>query len=233
MSGNGFASIVSASFLLGVLFTTIVWDSSLLFGKQILTEGTVSAVEHYYLTWWNAEMTVKVILHVVVSILFMSLVGKFARKSETAYYFSGASLLLMILVASVYIVITIPSIRLIAQDPLDKSILASSIPDTFTRLQAYFAKSNTGPLGDRARNAAAALRNAEPMAWDKRVEHNSVLCAGNTIIAALLVGVVVLQISEWYVEEQLAKENAELAAQGLAPVVAVEAVAVTEEKKTQ
>lgn len=93
----------------------------MLFPTAKVTEATIEAVENYYLTWWNGPLTVKVFLHVVVStdglasetgerrllkgcaltglrsstqvfILFMSLVCKFARKSETAYYFSGASL---------------------------------------------------------------------------------------------------------------------------------------------
>lgn len=72
-----------------------------------------------------------------VIILFLSVIAKFARKSETSYYFSGASLgasapslllrrrateanrlfrtVLLVLNASLYIVITIPSIRNIAK----------------------------------------------------------------------------------------------------------------------
>lgn len=77
---------------------------------------------------------------VQVAILFLSVIAKFARKSETSYYFSGASLgapdlpsslagstaiadltagcastVLLVLNASLYIVITIPSIRNIAK----------------------------------------------------------------------------------------------------------------------
>jgi hypothetical protein len=109
-------AIVSASFLLGVLFTSVLWDGSILYASSPVTEATVEAVENYYLTWWNGAMTVKAFLHIVVSpsvsprtgrvgsgcrptpllgqvfALFMSLVAKFARYTETAYYFSGASL---------------------------------------------------------------------------------------------------------------------------------------------
>lgn len=65
------------------------------------------------------------------------------------------------------------------------------------------------------------------MTWDERLEHVSVMCAGNTIAMAFLIGVVLLQISEWYVEETLAKEHIEEARKE------AEVAPVTEEKKTQ
>lgn len=43
------------------------------------------------------------------------------------------------------------------------------------------------------------------MSLTERKEIISVLCAANTMAVALLVGVLVLQIGEWYVEETVVK----------------------------
>lgn len=64
------------------------------------------------------------------------------------------------------------------------------------------------------------------MTYTERTEHLAILCAANTIVIALLAGVLILQVGEWYVEETLTKEweaEAAAAAKG----------AITEEKKSQ
>ncbi|GAA6032055.1 hypothetical protein JCM8097_003407 [Rhodosporidiobolus ruineniae] len=208
------AAVVSASFLVGVLFTSLLWDATILYGlTEPITHAQIEAVESYYLTWWNGAMAVKIFLHVVALVLMLSLVAKWARKSDTAFYFTGASIVGLLLTASLYIVITLPSIRLIAKDPLNK--LAPILPgeDFFTRIQAYFAARNSGTLGNRARENAEALKNLKPMEWKERVQHVQVLSAANTLKLGLLVGVIVLQISEWYLDETLVKEAEEEARQ--------------------
>jgi hypothetical protein len=120
---------------------------------------------------------------------------------------------LLILTASLYIVITLPSLRLIAahvlllylsleavltiplfSDPFNKAARVLPGADFFSRMQAYFAARNSGTLGDRARENAAHLLNHKPMTWDERVQHVQVMCAANTIAMALLAGVVLLQV---------------------------------------
>lgn len=58
---------MSSSFILGVLFTSMLWDATILFPSEKITEATLEAVEAYYLTWWNGATTVKVFLHLIVS----------------------------------------------------------------------------------------------------------------------------------------------------------------------
>ncbi|GAA5969077.1 hypothetical protein JCM11641_007460 [Rhodosporidiobolus odoratus] len=212
-------AIVTSSFLIGVLFTSLLWDSTVLYGlTEPISHAQIEAVEAYYLTWWNGALTVKAFLHAVMAVLMLSLVAKWARKSETAYYFTGASIIMLILTASLYIVITLPSLRLIAKDPLSKTALVLPGEDFFTRIQTYFAARNSGILGDRARDNAAKLANLAPMEWPARVQHVQVMCAANTLSMGLLAGIVLLQISEWYVEETIVREaeqearQAELAA---------------------
>lgn len=90
-------------------------------------------------------------------------------------------------------------------------------------MQTYFAK------GENARLHAESLLSTTKMSFQERVEHDSVLCAANTIAMAFLAGVILLQVSEWYLEETIVKEaEAEAKKLETAPVVPV-----TEEKKTQ
>lgn len=113
------------------------------------------------------------------------------------------------------------------RDPLNVAAHPAFDPvDLFTKLQSYFARQNTGPLGDSARAKAIAADTASLMTYAERTEHLSVLCAANTIAIALLVGVLVLQVGEWYVEENLVKPVLEAEAE-------VARAAVTEEKKSQ
>ncbi|GAA5845050.1 hypothetical protein JCM3766R1_004861 [Sporobolomyces carnicolor] len=142
---------------------------------------------------------------------------------------------MLLLTASVYIVITIPSIRTIALDPSNPAQVVLPGLDAFTRFQNVFVKHSTGTLAERARETAKLVSELGPMTWDERVMHVQVLCAGNVIAAGLLVGVVLLQASEWYLEEELRKEEIEQLRNQLAPstTTTTKTGPVTEEKKKQ
>ncbi len=103
-------------------------------------------------------------------------------------------------------------------DPLDKNALVSPGVDLYTRIQSYWS---------REKASVSDILAFEPMNWEDRTTMLSVMSAANTIALVLLAGVVLLQVSEWYVEESLAAEvehDRKKAAAG-APV--------TEEKKKQ
>ncbi|GAA6055993.1 hypothetical protein JCM3770_002132 [Rhodotorula araucariae] len=189
------SAIVCSSFLIGILFTSLLWDATVLYGLTApLSEQTVEFVENYYLTWWNGGLAVKMFMHIVMLVLFLSLVAKWARRSETAFYFTGASILFLVCAAALYIVVTLPSIRVIAKDPLNKAARILPGDDFFTSLQAWLAARSSGVLGDRARENAKLLAQLPPMDWRQRVEHVQVMSAANTISMVLLVGIVVLQV---------------------------------------
>lgn len=69
------------------------------------------------------------------------------------------------------------------------------------------------------------------MTYSERIQHISILSAGNILAVVLLVGVLIMQVGEWYVEENVVKP--EMEAIRAAEAVAARVVAVTEEKKTQ
>lgn len=79
------------------------------------------------------------------------------------------------------------------------------------------------------------------MSLDERIEHDSVMCAGNILLMMLLSGIILLQISEWSLEdtmlkeekEALQKQSAPVKVDAAAPATAVAPVPVTAEKKKQ
>lgn len=80
------------------------------------------------------------------------------------------------------------------RDPFNKSALILPGEDFFSRMQHWLAERNSGTLGNRARENLKLLASIPPMNWDDRVQHVQVMCAANTIIAVLLIGIVVLQV---------------------------------------
>lgn len=87
-------------------------------------------------------------------------------------------------------------------DPLTLSLkdVANGTPDLFTKVQEFFSRGNSGPLGDHARKMAQKVIEAPLMSLQDRMTHMSVLCAANTLVIFLLVGVLFLQIGEWWVQ---------------------------------
>lgn len=95
-------------------------------------------------------------------------------------------------------------------------------------MQTYFTK------GENARLHAESLLSTTKMTFDQRMEHVSVLCAANVIAMVFLSGVILLQISEWYLEDTIIRD-AELDArrEREAAIAVAAATPVTEEKKKQ
>lgn len=94
--------------------------------------------------------------------------------------------------------------------------------DLYTRVQSWYNK-----------GLPTELLAFEPMDWDARLTLLSVMSAANTLAIMLLVGVVTLQVSEWYVEEQYTLEieqekKARIEAQRIAQAKLIE---ITDEKK--
>ena len=118
----------------------------------------------------------------------------------------------------------------LSRDPINARSTPFDDTDLFTRIQGYVTKGNHGPLGDSARESLLLEQTKAAMTYMERLEHVSVLCAANTISMALLIGIIFLQVGEWYTEEALVKPLEERIA---ADEAAAKTASVTAEKKTQ
>lgn len=145
---------------------------------------------------------------------------------------SYSSLLVAKLKSEINSLVAVPYIRAIARDPIVATLEKGPYsPDLFTKIQDFFSRGNSGPLGDHARKIAADVLSAPAMTVEDRTLHVSVLCAANTIIITLLLGVILLQVGEWYVItsiiEPIEEEEKKLKEETKSKIV------VAAEKKTQ
>ncbi|SPO22668.1 related to SHR3 - endoplasmic reticulum packaging chaperone [Ustilago trichophora] len=190
---SGFV-ISSTSFLFGVIFIASIYDFPLLYFSE-LTDSAVDAAERFYLSLFAAPLAVSALLHGMMGLGLIGLVAKLHRWNEMAKYFDGGSLALFMGAICMYLGVAVPNLRLIS-DPTNIKLLYSSAIATQrqSQLEAYEKGESTFKPSEG------------PMTQDEKVAAIRIISASNTICAVLLVGVLTLQISEWYLERQEARE---------------------------
>lgn len=112
-----------------------------------------------------------------------------------AKYFDGGSLALFMGAVCMYLGVSVPNLRLISDPTNIKLLLSSAIQ---TQRQSQLEAFEKGDSDFRPSDG--------PMTQDERVAAIRIVSASNSICAVLLVGVLVLQVSEWYLERQEAIE---------------------------
>ncbi|KAJ9477686.1 Secretory component protein SHR3 [Pseudozyma hubeiensis] len=190
---SGFV-ISSTSFLFGVIFIASIYDFPLLYFSN-LSDSAVEAAERFYLSIFNAPLAVTALLHGMMGLGVIGLIAKLHRWNEMAKYFDGGSLALFMGAICMYLGVAVPNLRLIA-DPTNERLVWNSAIATQrqSQLEAYEKGESDFKPSDG------------PMTQDEKVAAIRIVSASNTICIILLVGVLVLQISEWYLERQDAVE---------------------------
>ncbi|ETS61104.1 hypothetical protein PaG_05052 [Moesziomyces aphidis] len=190
---SGFV-ISSTSFLFGIIFIASIYDFPLLYFSS-LSDSAVEAAERFYLSLFHAPVAVSALLHGMIGLGLIGLVAKLHRWSEMAKYFDGGSLVLFMGAVCMYLGVAVPNLRLIS-DPTNLKLLLSSAIQTQrqSQLEAFEKGESDFKPSDG------------PMTQDERVAAIRIVSASNSICAVLLLGVLVLQISEWYLERQEAIE---------------------------
>ncbi|SJX61136.1 related to SHR3-endoplasmic reticulum packaging chaperone [Sporisorium reilianum f. sp. reilianum] len=186
---SGFV-ISSTSFLFGVIFIASIYDFPLLYFAE-LTDSAVEAAERFYLSLFNAPLAFTALLHGMMGLGVIGLIAKLHRWNEMAKYFDGASLALFVGAICMYLGVSVPNLRLIADPTNEKLVWNSAIA---TQRQAQLEAYNKGESTFKPADGA--------MTQDERVAAIRIISASNTITIVLLTGVIVLQISEWYLERQ-------------------------------
>ncbi|KAN0061445.1 Protein csh3 [Thecaphora frezii] len=186
---SGFV-ITSVAFLFGVLFIASIYDFPLLYASK-LEPTAVEAADRFYLSLYNGPTAVTALLHGMIGLGIVGLIAKLHRWNEMAKYFDGGSLVLFMAAICMYGGVCVPNLRLLA-DPTNMHLLHRS---------AIFTQRDT--QRDSYEKGLSSVPPPEgPITDDERVSCIRIISATNTISAALLAGVVILQISEWYLERQ-------------------------------
>ncbi|WFC96844.1 Protein csh3 [Malassezia brasiliensis] len=184
--------IASISFVYGVLFITSRFDFPLLFEGHV-TEQAFRRAEEFYLSMYNAPMTIATFFHAVIGLGLIGILAKMHRWTENDRYFGLGSVALYFGSIVMYLIVTLPNMRAL-QNPAEEYYI----------IRGVFEKASHRSEND----AAMPLTNRE------RVSLVQVIAATNVIIAALLFGVLLFQGGEWYairqdrkLEEQVRKEQ--------------------------
>ncbi|KAJ7132044.1 Shr3 amino acid permease chaperone [Mycena epipterygia] len=103
-------------FFLGVLFICFNIDHRVLWGG--LSEDTVEDGFQFYTTFFNAPPAIKAMLHGMVGVMLLGLVAKLHTWDDSAMFFDGSSLVVVVFGFAVYITVVIPTLRTIVE-PLE------------------------------------------------------------------------------------------------------------------
>ncbi|KDN52351.1 hypothetical protein K437DRAFT_243822 [Tilletiaria anomala UBC 951] len=187
--------IAAVSFLYGVLFIVSIYDFPLLYYSPF-DEAAVEPAERFYLSLFNGPTAVQALLHGMMALGLIGLVAKLHRWTDAAKYYDGGSLVIYMAAVCMYGAVSVPNLRLIA-NPNNVDYLDRSSIRTQREKQAEDAAKGIAPPPPTG-----------PMTGEERIAALRILGATNSIIVAMLAGVVLLQVSDWYLgrQEKLAKD---------------------------
>ncbi|KAK5195256.1 Protein csh3 [Exophiala xenobiotica] len=193
MPSNPFATfliICPVSFFLGILFALFPYDYPLLWSSLPTPAAHFDAIETHLKLLHNAPNLITRILHIMLTAGLLGLVVKLYKPSESNMLFDGGSLVLYMVAVIVYIANIVKGLRIVSDGTYGmgmKNLDQDQLDNV--NVQGYDVDTGDSVLG--------------------REDNLKVLAASNTILALVLVGVLVLQIGQWYaerVEERAMKE---------------------------
>ncbi|WFD27744.1 Protein csh3 [Malassezia nana] len=127
---------------------------------------------------YHSPLSVSVLIHTVFSIGLIGIVAKLVRWSENDKYFGTISLLLYFGSLLMYVSVSIPNMRALAK-PDEPMIVNRAVFDA----EAYRKVENY---------------KFQPLSFHETGSVVQVIGATNVIITAMLAGVLLMQLGEWY-----------------------------------
>jgi len=176
-----FLVICPTSFFLGILFSLFPYDYPLLWSSAATPAAHFDAIETHLRLLHNAPNLIVRILHIMLGMGIIGLIIKLYKPSESNMLFDGGSLVLYMVAVIVYIANIIKGLRIVTQGDYGlgyEKLSQDELDDVNT--QGYDVNTGDSVLG--------------------REDNLKVLAASNTILALVLVGVLVLQVGQWYAE---------------------------------
>lgn len=161
-------------FFLGILFASFPYDFPLLWTSDPVPPTYYDQLETHLKFIHQSPPLIARLLNIILSVGFCGFFIKLFRPSEANVLFDGASLVLYVIGAGIYIANIVKGLRAVTA-----GAWASDEFDGFK---------HEGPV------SGAVILNRE--------DSLKVLSASNTILALVLVGVLVLQAGQWYAERR-------------------------------
>ncbi|KAJ6581278.1 Shr3 amino acid permease chaperone [Mycena capillaripes] len=98
-------------FFLGVLFICFNIDHRVLWGG--LTPDTIEDGFQFYTTFFNAPPAIKALLHGMIGVVLLGLLAKLHAWDDSAMFFDGSCIVVVIFGLSVYFTVVVPTLRTI------------------------------------------------------------------------------------------------------------------------
>ncbi|ETN38391.1 uncharacterized protein HMPREF1541_06426 [Cyphellophora europaea CBS 101466] len=191
--------MTSTSFFLGLLFSLFPYDYPLLWEAGPVPAAHLDAVEANYKLLYHCPKICFQIFHFMILVGLGALIAKLYKPSESNMLFDGGSLVLFMVAVIIYLSNIAKGLRIV-----DRGVYGIGMPD-----QPAEGEQESGvPWGKGDGSAGSSVLGRE--------DNLKVLGASNTILALVLLGVLVLQVGQWYAEradEKTMKEYAEKEAQ--------------------
>ncbi|KAK5074146.1 Protein csh3 [Lithohypha guttulata] len=192
-----FMIICPTSFFLGLVFSLFPYDYPLLWASSLLTETHLDNVETHLKLLHNSPNLIVRIMHIITAVGLLGLVIKLYKPSESNMLFDGGSLVLYMIAVVIYMTNIVKGLRIVSL--------------------GQYGEGLKNALGDQARADDIDVGTGVDVETGNdvlgREDNLKVLSASNTILALVLVGVLVLQIGQWYAERAEEKEKVALAKQ--------------------
>ncbi|ETI26917.1 hypothetical protein G647_10016 [Cladophialophora carrionii CBS 160.54] len=176
-----FLIICPTSFFLGILFSLFPYDYPLLWSSLPTPASHFDAIEAHLKLLHNAPNLIVRILHIMLGMGLLGLIIKLYKPSESNMLFDGGSLVLYMVAVIVYIANIVKGLRIVSEGSYGlgfEQLTQDELDDVNTR--GYDVNTGDSVLG--------------------REDNLKVLAASNTILALVLVGVLVLQVGQWYAD---------------------------------
>ncbi|KAK1830050.1 Shr3 amino acid permease chaperone [Podospora conica] len=185
-----FLIIGPVCFFLGILFASFPYDYPLLWSADPLPPNYLSQLETHLRFMHRAPPLIARLLNIIVFLGFLGFFTKLFRPSEANVLFDGASLLLYVIGVGVYVANIVKGMRAVSAGAWEEGVVRHH----------------------------EGLRSGEVVLGKE--DSLRVLSASNTILALVLVGVLVLQVGQWYAEKREAGEEEEMEIQEAAAAAA-------------
>ncbi|EXJ65460.1 ER membrane protein SH3 [Cladophialophora yegresii CBS 114405] len=176
-----FLIICPTSFFLGILFSLFPYDYPLLWSSLPTAASHFDAIETHLKLLHNAPNLIVRILHIMLGMGLLGLIIKLYKPSESNMLFDGGSLVLYMVAVIVYIANIVKGLRIVSEGSYglgSEQLTQDQLDDVNAR--GYDPNAGDSVLG--------------------REDNLKVLAASNTILALVLVGVLVLQVGQWYAD---------------------------------
>lgn len=184
--------VVPTSFFLGLIFSLFPYDYPLLWSSAPLEPSHLDLLEAHLKLLHASPNLILRIMHIITAIGLLGLVAKLYNPSESNMLFDGGSLVLYMIAIIVYLTNIVKGLRIVTVGEYGEG-LKGMTQDRFDEVDsAGYDESGGSVLG--------------------REDNLKVLAASNVIVALVLVGVLVLQVGQWYAERVEERERAKLEA---------------------